>query len=101
MTWSHTVRPTKDTDRRRRRERRPSAAASSIGQGAAVVAAMCVLVMVVTVASGASPIAAGLLPDTDDYMRLTQVFAWLDGAGWRSLVEMRLNPPDGTPMHWS
>ena len=45
------------------------------------------------------PIAAGLLPDTDDYMRLVQVFGWLDGAGWRGLVEQRLNPPDGTPMH--
>ena len=94
-------RTTKPAAGQRRELTRPAPAGPSTGQSAAVVLAMCILVIVVTVASGASPIAAGLLPDTDDYMRLTQVFAWLDGAGWRSLVEMRLNPPDGTPMHWS
>jgi hypothetical protein len=68
---------------------------------AMVVAAMVAIVVAMTVATGASPIRAGKLPDTDDYMRLVQVFDWLDGAGFRDLLQHRLDPPAGTPMHWS
>jgi hypothetical protein len=39
--------------------------------------------------------------DTDDFMRLVQVRDWLGGQGWSDLTQHRLNPPDGTPMHWS
>src|SRR5574338_1635261 len=39
--------------------------------------------------------------DTDDFMRLVQVRDWLGGQGWSDLTQYRLNPPDGTPMHWS
>ena len=51
-------------------------------------------------ATGAPDIAE-LLRGTDDAMRLLQVREWLDGKPWTDLVERRLNPPDGTPMHWS
>jgi hypothetical protein len=43
----------------------------------------------------------GLSWDTDDFMRLVQVRDWLAGQGWSDLTQHRLNPPDGTPMHWS
>jgi len=39
--------------------------------------------------------------DTDDFMRLVQVRDLLSGQGWSDLTQYRLNPPDGTPMHWS
>ena len=41
------------------------------------------------------------LPDPDDAMRLVQVRDLLAGQGWFDLVQHRVNPPDGTPMHWS
>lgn len=47
------------------------------------------------------PVIDGVLPDTDDQMRLVQVSNLLDGAPWRDPREMRLDPPEGTSMHWS
>jgi hypothetical protein len=41
------------------------------------------------------------LPDPDDAMRLVEVRDLLAGQGWFDLVQHRVNPPDGTPMHWS
>lgn len=41
------------------------------------------------------------LPDTDDYMRLNQVFNWLDGHGWADLTVERLNPQHPFTMHWA
>ncbi len=38
---------------------------------------------------------------TDDTMRLVQVRALLDGAGWYGLHEARLDPPNGLDSHWS
>ncbi len=43
----------------------------------------------------------GLSWDTDDFMRLIQVRDWLGGQAWSDLTQYRLNPPGGTPMHWS
>ncbi|KAB2921876.1 MAG: hypothetical protein F9K30_13465, partial [Dechloromonas sp.] len=43
----------------------------------------------------------GISWDTDDFMRLIQVRDWLAGQGWSDLTQYRLNPPAGTPMHWS
>lgn len=43
----------------------------------------------------------GISWDTDDFMRLIQVRDWLAGQGWSDLTQYRLNPPDGTSMHWS
>ncbi len=44
---------------------------------------------------------AGLLLDTDDFMRMVQVLDWIDGQGWNDTVQRRLNPPAGVVMHWS
>jgi hypothetical protein len=38
---------------------------------------------------------------TDDTMRLVQVRALLDGAGWYGLHQPRLDPPLGLDSHWS
>jgi hypothetical protein len=43
----------------------------------------------------------GLTWDTDDFMRLVQVRDLLAGQAWSDLTQHQLNPPDGTPMHWS
>jgi len=44
---------------------------------------------------------AGASWDTDDFMRLVQVRDWLGGQAWNDLTQYRLNPPAGTPMHWT
>ncbi len=44
---------------------------------------------------------AGLLRDTDDFMRMVQALDWIDGQGWNDTVQRRLNPPAGVAMHWS
>lgn len=38
---------------------------------------------------------------TDDAMRLVEVRDLLAGQSWYDLVQHRMNPPDGLPMHWS
>lgn len=38
---------------------------------------------------------------TDDAMRLVEVRDLLSGQSWFDLIQHRLNPPDGVPMHWS
>jgi len=38
---------------------------------------------------------------TDDAMRLVEVRDFLAGQSWFDLVQHRLAPPDGLPMHWS
>ena len=43
----------------------------------------------------------GSLRGNDDYMRMVQVRDLLDGADWTDLVQRRLDPPEGTAMHWS
>ena len=50
---------------------------------------------------GPSPVLLGVLPGPDDYMRMVQVFDWLDGAAWTDLSQRRLDPPGGVVMHWS
>ena len=39
--------------------------------------------------------------DPDDFMRLVQVRDLVGGQHWFDLSQYRLNPPQGTPMHWS
>ena len=45
--------------------------------------------------------ATGDFLDTDDAMRMVQVRDWLAGQGWFDLTAHRLDPPAGSPMHWS
>jgi len=39
--------------------------------------------------------------EPDNAMRLVRVRDMLAGQGWFDNVQQRLNPPDGTPMHWA
>ena len=39
--------------------------------------------------------------DPDDFMRIVQVRDLLQGQAWSDLTQYRLNPPNGTLMHWS
>lgn len=48
-----------------------------------------------------SPVLRGEFPDTDDYTYITQTLDWLKGQGWHDNVQRRLNPPEGTPIHFS
>lgn len=46
-------------------------------------------------------IAASQFPDPDDILRLVQLRDLLGGQGWFDLVQHRIDPPQGTLMHWS
>jgi hypothetical protein len=46
-------------------------------------------------------LAALRLPEPDDMVRLAQIRDWLDGQAFGDLVQARLGPPGGTPLHWS
>lgn len=39
--------------------------------------------------------------DNDDIMRLLTVRDWIAGQGWYDVVQYRLLPPEGVPLHWS
>jgi hypothetical protein len=39
--------------------------------------------------------------EPDNAMRLVRIRDMLGGQGWFDSVQQRLNPPDGTPMHWA
>lgn len=39
--------------------------------------------------------------DPDDWTRLLQVRAWLDGQAFWNVTQYRMNPPEGFSMHWS
>ncbi len=43
----------------------------------------------------------GAFFDSDDAMRAVQLRDFLAGQSWFDLTAHRLDPPDGTPMHWS
>lgn len=46
-------------------------------------------------------IAAVIYPDGDDILRLLQVRDWLNGQTWFDVTQYRVDPPEGTPMHWT
>src|SRR5262245_45549475 len=39
--------------------------------------------------------------EPDNAMRLVRVRDLIAGQGWFDSVQVRLNPPEGTPMHWA
>jgi len=43
----------------------------------------------------------GNFPDPDDYMYLNQTLDWIKGQAWFDNIQHRLNPPEGTPIHFS
>lgn len=74
---------------------------SALGWQIAVILATVGAVIAISLATGESPILSGRMPDSDDYMRLVQVFHWLDTGDWWGRVLPRLNPPDGTLINWA
>lgn len=67
----------------------------------AVVAALIVVIQSGIALKGLSPILAGGLLDTDDYMRLVRVtHLWQSGA-WFDAVIPRIGPPVGLALHWT
>lgn len=50
---------------------------------------------------GWEPLGARAFDDPDDALRLVQVRDLLAGQGWFDLRQYRIDPPLGTPMHWS
>ena len=52
-------------------------------------------------ATGAQALLTRSFFDPDDAMRLVQVRDLIGGQGWFDLTQYRLDPPSGTPMHWS
>lgn len=65
------------------------------------IAAAWLLLCIILLATGWARIGAGQLPDPDDALRLVQVRDLLAGQDWFDPVQHRIDPPAGTPMHWS
>ena len=60
-------------------------------------AAVCFIMLL----TGAERVLTSRFPDPDDVLRLVQVRDVLAGQGWFDVTQYRINPPDGTVMHWS
>ena len=58
-------------------------------------------ITVLLILASLNRIAARDFFDPDDYMRLAQVRDLVAGQNWFDLSQYRLNPPQGTSMHWS
>ncbi|MCL4672818.1 MAG: hypothetical protein KJZ64_07750 [Sphingomonadaceae bacterium] len=78
----------------------PSRSASHSATGRSILIAWALL-SAILLASGWNRIAAGQLPDPDDALRLVQLRDLIAGQGWFDTVQHRIDPPGGTPMHWS
>ncbi|MXO91538.1 hypothetical protein GRI41_11945 [Altererythrobacter aquaemixtae] len=59
------------------------------------------VVSLIFLAVGMQRLLQGQFPDPDDALRLVQVRDLLAGQGWFDLHQYRIDPPDGTLMHWS
>lgn len=68
-------------------------------RGGHIVAWVCVLIA--GICSSSAPIWQGDLADPDNYLYLIQAVDWLNGQSWFDVVQHRINPPDGTYIHYS
>src|SRR5688572_3946952 len=59
------------------------------------------LAAVILIAGAGMAAIAQDFSEPDNAMRLVRVRDMLAGQGWFDNVQHRLNPPDGTPMHWA
>lgn len=66
-----------------------------------VLAAAWAFLAFLLVSVGWESIAFRRFVDPDDALRLVQVRDLLAGQGWFDTSQYRIDPPDGTPMHWS
>ncbi len=64
------------------------------------IAAWALAAVILIIGSGAAALGQDFA-EPDNAMRLVRVRDFLGGQGWFDTVEHRLNPPDGTPMHWA
>ncbi len=77
------------------------AGSRDIALAIAISALLAVFVQIGMALNGISPILAGGLVDTDDYMRLVRVeHLWQSGA-WFDAVIPRIGPPNGLTLHWT
>ncbi len=53
------------------------------------------------VLGGITPILHGNMPDSDTYMRLVRVEAWINGQGWFDSTVDRMNAPYGDVLNWT
>ena len=60
-------------------------------------AAVCLILLV----TGIGRVLTGRFPDPDDVLRLVQVRDVMAGQGWFDVTQYRIDPPQGTVMHWS
>lgn len=67
----------------------------------APLAALWLLVSVLLIWSGWTQITTLSGWDPDDQLRLVQLRDFLGGQSWFDVTQYRMNPPDGSPMHWS
>lgn len=68
---------------------------------AAVLGFCVVLVVAKAVAAGLDMHENFAGKGNDDIMRLLSVRDWIAGQGWYDVVQYRLLPPEGVPLHWS
>ena len=68
-----------------------------LGQLLLAWAAVCAILLL----TNAARIASGRFPDPDDVLRLIQVRDLLAGQDWFDLTQYRIDPPNGTVMHWA
>ena len=80
-----------ESDRRLRRHEKPNLRIAIVWAGLSVLFLML----------GWQRIVAGEFPDPDDALRLVQVRDLLAGQGFWDLHQYRVDPSDGTLMHWS
>lgn len=59
------------------------------------------LAALILVAGSATAALSQDFAEPDNAMRLVRIRDMLAGQGWFDSVQQRLNPPDGTPMHWA
>ena len=59
------------------------------------------LAALILVAGSATAALSQDFAEPDNAMRLVRIRDMLAGQGWFDSVQHRLNPPDGTPMHWA
>ncbi len=61
----------------------------------------CTLVMALTADNAVAVWSTGIFVNPDDAMRAVEVRDFLSGQGWFDLIQHRMAPGHGVPMHWS
>src|SRR5688572_4635439 len=78
-----------------------SGTAEELGKERIVWIAGWVLAATILVLSSGAAALSQDFAEPDNAMRLVRVRDLIAGQGWFDSIQYRLNPPDGTPMHWA